>query len=64
MPVVCLCVRTVHTDEAEAEDVRKQLLELQALSAAVESTGQAKAEAESRAESARIEGKAAVEQGM
>jgi major vault protein len=39
-------------------------LELQALSAAVESTGQAKAEAQSRAESARIEGEAAVEQGM
>jgi len=49
-------------DEAEAEEVRKQLLELQALSAAVESTGQAKAEAQSRAESARIEGEAAVEQ--
>ena len=49
-------------DEAEAEDVRKQLLELQALSAAVESTGQAKAEAQSRAESARIEGEAAVDQ--
>ena len=31
-------------------------------SAAVESTGQAKAEAESRAESQRIEGQAAVEQ--
>ena len=52
------------TDEAQAEDVRKQLLELQALSAAVESTGQAKAEAQSRAESARIEGEAAVEQGL
>ena len=50
-------------DEAEAEDVRKQLLELQAQSAAVESTGQAKAEAQSRAESARIEGEAAVDQG-
>lgn len=50
-------------DQADAEDVRKQLLELQALSAAVESTGQAKAEAQSRAESARIEGEAAVEQG-
>ncbi|CAF2873581.1 unnamed protein product [Rotaria sp. Silwood2] len=49
-------------DEANAEEVRKQLLELQALSAAVESTGQAKAEAQSRAESARIEGEAAVEQ--
>lgn len=50
-------------DDAGAEEVRKQLLELQALSAAVESTGQAKAEAQSRAESARIEGEAAVEQG-
>ena len=50
-------------DQAEAEEVRKQLLELQALSAAVESTGHAKAEAQSRAESARIEGEAAVDQG-
>ncbi|CAF0982318.1 unnamed protein product [Rotaria sp. Silwood1] len=49
-------------DEADAEQVRKQLLELQALSAAVESAGQAKAEAQSRSESARIEGEAAVEQ--
>lgn len=50
------------TDEAEAERARKELLELQANSAAVESTGQAKAEAQSRAEAARIEGEAAVEQ--
>lgn len=50
------------TDEAAAERSRKDLLELQAASAAVESTGQAKAEAQSRAESARIEGEAAVEQ--
>jgi hypothetical protein len=50
-------------DQAEAEEVRKQWLELKALSAAVESTGHAKAEAESRAEAARIEGEAAVEQG-
>lgn len=50
------------TDEAEAEKARKQLLELQANSAAVESTGQAKAEAQSRAEAAKIEGEAAVEQ--
>jgi len=49
-------------DEAEAEKARTDLLKLQALSAAVESTGQAKAEAESRAESQRIEGQAAVEQ--
>lgn len=50
------------TDEAEAEKARKILLELQANSAAVESTGQAKAEAQSRAEASRIEGEAAVEQ--
>ncbi len=50
------------TDEAEAEKSRKELLELQANSAAVESTGQAKAEAQSRAEAAKIEGEAAVEQ--
>ncbi len=49
-------------DEAEAEKERRALLELQALSAAVESTGQAKAEAQSRAEAQRIEGEAAVEQ--
>merc|ERR1712013_781298 len=42
-------------DEAEAEKARKQLLCLQAESSAVESTGQAKAEAISRAEAARIE---------
>ena len=39
-----------------------KLLELQANSAAVESTGQATAEAQSRAEAARIEGEAAVKQ--
>lgn len=50
------------TDEAEAEKARKELLELQANSAAVESTGQAKAEAQSHAEAAKIEGEAAVEQ--
>ncbi|CAF4198538.1 unnamed protein product [Adineta steineri] len=49
-------------DEGEAEEVRKQLLLLQAESAAVEITGQAKAEALSHAESARIAGEAAVEQ--
>ena len=43
-------------DQAAAEEARKHLLELQANSAAVESTGQAKAEAQSRAEAARIEG--------
>lgn len=49
-------------DEAEAEKARRELLMLQATSAAVESTGQAKAEAQSRAEAARIEGEANVEQ--
>jgi len=48
-------------DEAEAEKSRKQLLQLQAQSAAVESTGQATAEAKARAEAAHIEGLAAVE---
>merc|ERR1711902_52944 len=42
-------------DDAEAEKARKDLLTLQGESAAVESTGQAKAEASSRAEAARIE---------
>eukprot|EP00794_Sanderia_malayensis_P013890 gene13890-15338_t len=50
------------TDEAEAEKSRRDLLELQAQSAAVESTGQAKAEAQSRAEASKIEGEAAVQQ--
>jgi major vault protein len=49
-------------DEADAEESRQQLLTLQAQSAAVESSGQAKAEAQSRAEAAKIEGEAAVEQ--
>ena len=48
--------------QADAAEVRKKLLVLQALSAAVQSTGHVKAEAESRAEAARIEGKTAVEQ--
>nr|CAB3264092.1 major vault protein [Phallusia mammillata] len=50
------------SDEAEAEKSKRNLLELQSQSAAIESTGQAKAEAQSRAEAARIEGEAAVEQ--
>ena len=49
-------------DQASAERSRRDLLELQSLSAAIESTGQAKAEAESRAESSRIEGQSAVEE--
>ncbi|KAJ8364364.1 hypothetical protein SKAU_G00131950 [Synaphobranchus kaupii] len=48
------------TDQAEAERARKELLELEALSMAVESTGAAKAEAQSRAEAALIQGEAAV----
>jgi len=51
-------------DEAEAEKSRKQLLQLQAQSAAVESTGQATAEAKARAEAAQIEGLAAVEMSI
>jgi len=49
-------------DEAEAEKSRKNLLALQAQSAAVESTGQATAEAKARSEAAEIEGTAAVKQ--
>jgi major vault protein len=49
-------------DEAEAEKARKELLHLQATSAAVESTGQASAEAKARAEAAKIEGEANVTQ--
>jgi len=49
-------------DEAEAEKAKRQLLELQAASAAVESTGQATAEARARAEAALIEGQAEVQQ--
>jgi major vault protein len=49
-------------DESEAEKAKKNLLALQALSAAVESTGQATAEAKARAEAANIEGAAAVKQ--
>ncbi|XP_016089816.1 major vault protein-like [Sinocyclocheilus grahami] len=50
------------TDQAEAEKARKELLELEAQSAAVESTGAATAEAQSKAEAARIQGEAAVEE--
>jgi len=52
------------TDEAEAEKSRKDLLQLQAQSAAVEATGQATAEAKARAEAAQIEGEAAVNQAQ
>merc|ERR1711953_633237 len=49
-------------DEALAEKARQELLKLQTTSAALESTGQAKAEAQARAEAAKIEGEANVEQ--
>jgi len=49
-------------DEAEAEKAKKELLTLQAQSAEVESIGQVTAEARARAEAAKIEGTAAVQQ--
>lgn len=49
-------------DQADAEKERKQLVQLKAKTAAVESTGQAKAEAIARSEAALIKGKAAVKQ--
>jgi len=49
-------------DEAEAERARRNLIQLQADSAAVESTGQATAEAKARAKASQIEGEAAVKQ--
>jgi len=52
------------SDEAEAERSRRELIQLQAESAAVESTGQATAEARARAEAATIEGQAAVKQAQ
>jgi len=52
------------SDEAEAEKSKKELLSLQAQSAAVEATGQATAEAKARAEAAQIEGEAAVTQAQ
>jgi len=52
------------TDEGQAEAARKELLTLQAQSAAVEATGQATAEAKARAEAALIEGQAAVKQSQ
>jgi len=49
-------------DEAEAEKANKLLLQLRAQSAAIESTGQATAEAKAKAEAAQIEGEANVTQ--
>jgi len=51
-------------DEAEAEKARKELLALQAQSTAVETTGQATADARAHAESAQIQGEAAVKQAQ
>lgn len=48
-------------DEASAEKARKGLLELQVQLATLESTGQARAEAQSKAEAMRIAGQAEVE---
>lgn len=47
---------------AKSEESKKRLLELQAESAAVETSGQARAEAKSKAEARNIEGRAAVTQ--
>jgi len=52
------------SDEAEAEKSRRELIQLQAESAAVESTGQATAEARARSQAAQIEGEAAVKQAQ
>ena len=51
---LCACVQ-------EAEEARCTLLELQAVAAAVESSGQSKAEAQARAERLLIEGQSAIE---
>ncbi|KAL7061320.1 hypothetical protein AAHC03_010079 [Spirometra sp. Aus1] len=48
-------------DEAKAEEARRHLVELQVQSATLESTGQAKAEAQSRVEAALISSQAEVE---
>ena len=48
-------------NEKDAEEARKILLELQAVAAAVESSGQSKAEAQAQAEKLLIEGKSAIE---
>jgi major vault protein len=52
------------TDQAEAEKARRELISLQAASAAIETTGQATAEAKARAEAAEIQGRAAVTQAQ
>jgi len=50
------------SDEAEAERSRKELLKLQAESAAVEATGHATAEAKAKSQALEIEGQAGVKQ--
>jgi len=52
------------TDQSAAEKARKDLIQLQSETAAVESTGQATAEAKARAEAANIEGQASVRQAQ
>ena len=48
-------------NEKESEEARRVLLELQAVAAAVESSGQSKAEAQAHAEKLLIEGQSAIE---
>ena len=48
-------------NEKVVEEARHTLLELQAVAAAVESSGQAKAEAQAQAEKLLIEGQSAIE---
>lgn len=48
-------------NEKDVEEARRTLLELQAVAAAVESSGQAKAEAQAQAEKLLIEGHSAIE---
>lgn len=48
------------SDEAAAENTRKELMRLQAVSALTETEGQAKAEAVARSEASRIEGESSV----
>lgn len=48
-------------NEKAVEEARRTLLELQAVAAAVESSGQAKAEAQAQAEKLLIEGHSAIE---
>lgn len=49
------------TNEKAAEEARRYLYELKAITAAVESSGQAKAEAKAQAEKSLIEGRSAIE---